>query len=457
MEGANFEVRDSLGVVDGHRKISARQASTNAQIERIATGELGRKLLSQLAGWHPECSPEEIEDAFQTACQRAADGLCQGTAEGEVFTFLRITAHRWLNREGYNRRREVPSDPSCGSLDRPDSIPPEQTVIDREDDHDVLVLARKIIAGLSSRHRDVLALHLAGASRHEIAASLGLSERAVKRDVERIMAQARRELVDLVGGGCADGEPLAMRLACGLMSGSKTAEAHAHLATCPRCAELFRRLELWREKAGALLPAPPTVEQAQPGTLERALHSIGDGLGAARRHIADSTGLFRQQASEAPSQLKQQATNVYYRALDPTPLAGARPGAVAAVVAGCVALGGGTYTCVEQGINPLTTIPGLGEPGGDRNAAGKGPARVETVQPVPVEPDPPVEQPKPTPAPEVPDQPVEVAPSEPAPAPASGGDSLSGLSGNPTPTPAPAPAPPPTSSSDGSDTTFGGL
>jgi hypothetical protein len=239
------------------------------------------------------------------------------------------------------------------------------------------------------------------------------------------------------------------------MSGSKTAEAHAHLATCPRCAELFRRLELWREKAGALLPAPPTVEQAQPGTLERALHSIGDGLGAAHRHIADSTGLFRQQASEAPSQLKQQATNVYYRALDPTPLAGVRPGAAATVIAGCLALGGGATYCAQQGVDPVQGIQGLIT--SDRAAPT---ADDESAQPLPLdvaEPPPQPVQPDPAPKPEEP-QPTEQQPagsSDPV-APASGADSLSGLSGNPAPAPAPAP-PPPTTNGGNSGTTFGGL
>lgn len=61
-----------------------------------------------------------------------------------------------------------------------------------------------------------------------------------------------------------------------------------------------------------------------------------------------------EKTAEALAALKQHATNAYYRAVDPTPLAGARPGTIAGVVASCIAIGGGAATyCVEQGVNPV--------------------------------------------------------------------------------------------------------
>ena len=47
----------------------------------------------------------------------------------------------------------------------------------------------------------------------------------------------------------------------------------------------------------------------------------------------------------------------YYRVADPTPLAGVRPGAAAATVASCLALGGGATYCVERGIDPTRVSP----------------------------------------------------------------------------------------------------
>jgi hypothetical protein len=58
-------------------------------------------------------------------------------------------------------------------------------------------------------------------------------------------------------------------------------------------------------------------------------------------------------AGDGLANVKQHAAGAFYRALDPTPLAGVRPGAAAATVAGCLAIGGGTTYCVTQGVDPI--------------------------------------------------------------------------------------------------------
>jgi DNA-directed RNA polymerase specialized sigma24 family protein len=418
-----------------------------AWLRSLVVGERGEALRTQLAADNPDRAPDEIEDAVQTACAHFLDSQPPISTPGPAYAWVRVVAHRALNREREHCGREVAVD-TIDAVRGPTSIltadSPEQELIDHDDELDLGRFARELAARLDDRARDVLALYGAGLKRPEIAAALGMSHRAVRRDLEEIMDEARIAITRLSGGGCLLGEGLIVRLACGLATPTEASQAQLHLARCDRCQQFHGRLNLWREKVGAVLPIPAT-EHADPGFLERTLHKTVDGLGSLRQHLA-----------EGGAQVKQQVTTTYYRAADPTPLAGARPGAVVAVVAGCLAVGTGTYTCVEQGINPLTAIPGLGEPALERDASEE-PARVETVQPVPVEPDPSFDQPKAAPMPEASDQPAVGSPSEPAPAPASGADSLSGLDGNPAPTPGPAPAPPPTSSGDGSDTTFGGL
>lgn len=90
-------------------------------------------------------------------------------------------------------------------------------------------------------------------------------------------------------------------------------QAHLHLARCGRCQQFHERLNLWREKVGAVLPVP-VGEHPDSGLLERTLHKSLDTLGSLRQHLADGG-----------TQVKQQAATTCYRAADPTPLAGARP------------------------------------------------------------------------------------------------------------------------------------
>jgi RNA polymerase sigma factor (sigma-70 family) len=67
-----------------------------------------------------------------------------------------------------------------------------------------------------------------------------------------------------------------------------------------------------------------------------------------------------QKSADALASLKQHASATYYRAVDPTPLAAARPGTVAAVVAGCLAVGSGAASyCAQRGVDPLGAAAGL--------------------------------------------------------------------------------------------------
>lgn len=381
----------------------------DALFQSFVTGLRGETLRAQLAAKHPERTREEIDDAIQTACECFLDETEGITAPGQVYRWIRTVAHRSLNRERQHLARQVPVDPSGNGLDAiaADVPTPEQQVIDREDELDLAALAETVASALPDRQRDILALYGAGFNRPEIAAHLGISDRAVKRELLEIMDRARIALTRIVGGGCERGESLIVRLSCGLANSTEASQAQLHLARCERCQQFHERLNLWREKVGAVLPIPAS-EQVDPGVLERTLDKTVDGLGSLRQHLVDGG-----------AQIKQQATATYVRAADPTPLAGARPGAVAAVVAGCLAVGTGTYTCVEQGINPLTSLPGLGEQAPEQRATNPPPGTTEQAPaptppaPVAVEPAPaPEPAPTPTPTP-APTEPVEPAPQPP--------------------------------------------
>jgi hypothetical protein len=166
----------------------------------------------------------------------------------------------------------------------------------------------------------------------QIADRLGLPRRIVKRDIEAIMEEARATLARLAGGGCDRGEPLVLRFVCGISTPDESEKAREHLSRCGRCELFSERLVAWREKAGAMLLAPVT-EGASPGVVGRIAESTGEKLTALKQYVLDGG-----------AQVKQHATATYYRAVDPSPLAAARPGTTAATIASCIAIGGGAAT-----------------------------------------------------------------------------------------------------------------
>lgn len=397
--GATFPARRSVEVMDSRRSTTIRpdaplRSVAGAALQDLVGGERGRVLKSQLASWHRKATPEAIEDAVQTACKRFLEHAEGISAPGQVYAWLRTTASRLLDQEEDRGEREWPFDPTgeyrLASV--PDEDPgPAEALIELEDGADMEMLVREVSSSLSQRARDVLALYGAGLRKPQIAERLGVSERAVKKNLEEIMEEARTALARLAGGGCAEGEALVLRAACGLATSVEEARTRKHLATCDHCQTFSDRLLAWRDKAGVVLPAP-VAEQADPGLLERAAHKVGGAFTSAKQQILDGG-----------AQLKQHASAVSARAIDPTPLATARPGgAIAAVLAGCLALGGAgaaTYYCVQEGVDPLGAAKGLiAESDPEREAAPPPDQGAEAPVYTPAEPT--EVEPEPTPTPE---------------------------------------------------------
>lgn len=379
----------------------------------------GEALRTQLAASYPDSSADAIEEAIQYACKSFLDEAEDISAPGQVYAWIRTAAHRSLGREADRRHREVAVDPVEDGLDRigaAEVAGPVEELIELEDDADLELLVGEVSASLSERRRDVLALHGAGCPRSQIAERLGLPERVVKRDIEAIMDEARATLARLAGGGCERGEPLVMRFLCGISDPVESAQAREHLSRCGRCELFSERLVAWREKAGAMLPAP-VAEGASPGVLGRIAESSTERLAALKQHVLDGG-----------AQLKQHATTTYYRAVDPTPLAAARPGTAAAVIASCIAIGGGAATyCVEQGVDPLGAAKGLIASAPEETEPTPPPAEPESTGPTytPAE-TPVVEEPAPTPEPTP--QPEPEPEAQPKPEPPSPEDSFEPVS-----------------------------
>ena len=107
--GATFPAPTSLEAVAASTGQPPGRETTRALIERIAGSDLGAKLRSQVAAWHPGATRDEVDEAFQEACALAKRG-CRGQSEGEVYTWLRTTTGRELghmrnaNRAARNSR-----------------------------------------------------------------------------------------------------------------------------------------------------------------------------------------------------------------------------------------------------------------------------------------------------------------------------------------------------------------
>lgn len=380
------EVMDS----DRYSTATAEPGAGNgmeALLQSLIQGARGRALRTQLAGRYPDCSRDEIEEAIQYACKSFLDEADGISAPGQVYTWIRTAAHRSLGHEADRHRRELAVDPveEMGIATVADDDPgPAEELISLEDDADLGMLVEKVSSSLSDGGREVLALYGAGYKRSEIADRLGMNERRVKLEIEQIMERARAVVARLAGGGCKRGEPLVLRLICGISSPDESAKAREHLSHCGRCEQFSERLTAWRDKAGAMLPAP-VVEGASPGFLGRVAHASTEKLAA-----------LKQQIVHDGAEVKQQAAS---RAIDPTPLAAARPGTVATLVASCVLATAGTAAvCVQQNVDPIAPVKGLiaSATGGESEPEPEPPtpAPAESTGPeyVPAEPSPVVEE-----------------------------------------------------------------
>lgn len=114
--GSTFPARCSVGVVD----LSASSTTASSEAEKLLRpyvgGERGGKLRSQLARLHRDAPMEKIEEAIQTACDLFVDKGEGISAPGQVYAWVRTTAHRRLTREEDQRIRELSVDPTHESL-----------------------------------------------------------------------------------------------------------------------------------------------------------------------------------------------------------------------------------------------------------------------------------------------------------------------------------------------------
>ena len=342
-EGANLGATSSLGGMPAHTPQATGRQRTLELLEEIASGQRAEQLRAQVSAASRGCTPEQVEEAFQEACLRATRG-CRGQSMGEVYVWLRKTTGTLLRDARDRVKREVLVDQGAREflVEDTHAARPDDVVIRREERAELDALTAAILDRLCERERAIAILHSHGYERKEIAERLGLTPRVVKRSVEEVLAIGRSQLARFTGYGCADGHQLVSRYAFGLAAGRDARKAQMHLATCERCGSMYERLDVWRERVAVLLPVPPVaIEHSDSFT--RLVHTGADAVAA-----SDGRHGVRRQFAETTAHVRDHVTNAYVRVTDPTPLAGVRPGAMAAAVVGCIAVGSGATYCVQQ-------------------------------------------------------------------------------------------------------------
>jgi RNA polymerase sigma factor (sigma-70 family) len=418
--------------VVGETLVQQNAAATPREVlDRIAGGPLRAQLVGELARQFPHRPPADVDEAFREAYSRGLTA-CARRRDKEVYGWLRRVMANYLVDGDRLKVREVASDTQGPVFERVADRRegPERELARREDREELRQLCQAVLRWLSPRQQHVLALWADGTEAKQIAGHLGASERAIRKDLERIRAVTRQHVIARAGHGCREGENLISRYSFRLAGPEEARDAHLHLARCGHCGVFYMRLELWREevlaKAAAMLPVP-AMEQAHPGLLERALHKTADGLSSLKQHASDASGQAKQQLADAATQAKQHAAAGYSRAVEYTPLASARPGAAATAIAGCLALGGGAAGyCIDKGVDPITGLVDVVQrspakpaqtPPEQKPPAEQppDPPQLATPAPTPVPPEP---QPEPEPPPPAAEQPASPpAPAQPAPPP----------------------------------------
>jgi RNA polymerase sigma factor (sigma-70 family) len=442
-------------------------------LDRIAGGALRDQLVAEVARKFAHRSADDVEEALNEAYIRGLTA-CRWRRDREVYGWLRRTMVNWLIDRDRRERRELVIDTTGGAfLELADmQAEPLRVLGRRQDRREIQDVHLMVLKQLSDRQRRIISMHAKGTERREIARQLTASENAVKKDLKRVFRVARDQVVVRSGHGCSDGEALIVRYAFGLPGTALAARAQLHLAQCAPCTRFFKELEAWREKVAVLLPVPAAAH-ADRGLVERTLHKTADALTTLKQHATEAGAQAKQQLVDAAGQAKQHAAAGYTRAAEYTPIASVRPGAAAAAIAGCLAVGGGAAGyCIDRGVDPITGLVDVVQQSPAKPAQEPPEQKPPGEQPpdppqLPTSaPTPPAPEPEPTPPPPAPEQPAAApvpAPAEPAPPPPPpppeptppavqfGEPATPAQSSPSTPAPSPQPAQPAPAPSGGTD------
>lgn len=352
--------------LQARRRMTAVSATPYEQHRGYVLAVLGRR-----CGWLDASEREELlHDAYAVFLEKQRDGKLDRDAmrPQQVRAYLTQTALNKALDEGRRARRRTSVELEEGL----DVAAGEPTAEDLLSEHWDGARLREIVAELPERQQAIVKLRFFfDRTPEEIQRYLGVTERVYRRELERAMrlVATRFELVR-EGTFCESRRSLILAFVAGIAGPNRVADARRHLASCPGCSRWAVELHASARQVGAAVPIPAL-----------AVHVSGRGewLGTAGRTLDG----MRERIAELFGGVRDTATSVMARA-DPASgslLAGARPGALAAVAAGCLTVGSTATYCAVEGIpQPLRALVGAA-PENDRAAKPPAPRRATAATP----------------------------------------------------------------------------
>lgn len=389
-----------------------------------------RSVLKMLSARYRPLDADARREIYQEAWTSVLSRRRSGAQIEQLGAYLHSAAANLASKRvhGADARRRVSFDPTSAAFTALADF--EELPEDRVVAVDEARRLHMLVAELDPAEQAVLKLRIeSGLEPSEVRERLGLTERQYRRVAERASKALLGEFQAFDRGDWARAKR-SLLCACvmGIASARQRERAARLVADDPCCRAMMSELRRLGDQVAALLPVPAGTVAVGSDHVGLAQHAAelatsfkqraaelahrprGGDPETGRQRFGDA----RRQASDLVVGVKQHATSAYVRMADPTPLSGARPGAVGALLASCAAIGGGVSYCANQQINPFTSLAGTNGTQSPKRKPGHKPKQAAESQP-------------------------NSEPAAQAPAP-----STTGAAPQPPPTPAPQPESPPT-------------
>ncbi len=343
------------------RSQHARPAAVEARVSRLLAAH-ERSLMRVARHW--SFSREDALDAYQRALEiyvRRLDSLDPAT---EIAWLKVVVKHEALAIRRQHSEAVPVEDVELDGRALEAQRPVDELLAARER----VTRSAEALRRLKPDEAQALMLKAQGLSYQEIGESLGWTYTKVNRCITEGRARFLKVYAEIEAGvECDRFAPTLAALVGGTATADALVELRPHIRNCATCRATVRDLHATRLGGlGALWPVPALLAPLRwVATRFGDRNRASDGE-PARPRLVEWT---LQRAGDGVASVKSHATAAYTRAADPTPLAAVRPGAAAAAVAGCLAVGGGTTLCVTQGVDPIGGLARVVSPARHQNQA----------------------------------------------------------------------------------------